>query len=198
MIVLYMIASYLLGSIPWALIIGKVFYRTDVREHGSGNLGGTNAGRVLGKKAGFFVIILDGIKALLVVIVLSFIDKNAAVLSGLACTLGHCFPIFAGFKGGKGVATSYGYIIGVSLFVTHNFLLQFIVPFVCFLIILYLSKIVSFSSMASLSIAAIISYFQPNLLFAICLSALVALVIFQHRSNIKRIQEGTEKKISWM
>ena len=198
MIILYLILSYLLGSIPWALIVGNVFYHTDIRKHGSGNLGGTNAGRVLGKTAGIAVTLLDAIKALIVVIFLSYINVNYAIISGLACTVGHCFPIFAGFRGGKGVATTYGYIFGVTIFITNNVILQFFVPILLFFIILYLSKMVSFSSMLSLSIAVIISFFQPNLTFAICLMILVGFVIFQHRGNIQRIQNGTEKKITWM
>jgi len=196
--ILYLTFSYLLGSIPWALIVGKAFYHTDIRKHGSGNLGGTNAGRILGKKAGIVVIVLDVVKAVIVVAALSFVSPTIAILSGLACTFGHCFPIFAGFKGGKGVATTYGYILVVSIFITKNPLLQFCLPIAFFLIFLYCSKMVSFSALASLTIATVISYFQPNTLFAYCMTALTAFIIFQHRANIKRIQEGNEKKISWM
>jgi acyl-phosphate glycerol 3-phosphate acyltransferase len=198
MIILYLLISYLFGSIPWALIVGKVFYHTDIRQHGSGNLGGTNAGRVLGKKAGIMVMALDVLKALIVVIALSFIDKNTAILSGLACTFGHCFPIFAGFRGGKGVATTTAYLLGVSIFCTHNVLLQFCLPLAVFLVILYLTKMVSLASMSAAALAALVSYFQPNVLFSVCITILALFIIFQHRANIQRIISGTERKITWM
>ena len=126
-LIIVCIISYLIGSIPWALVIGKVFYGVDIRKHGSGNLGGTNAGRVLGKTAGITVIILDLLKAFLVTWLAVVIMPDmpiAAVLAGLFACIGHCFPIFAGFKGGKAVATTMGYILAISLFVTHDFLLD--------------------------------------------------------------------------
>ncbi|MDE6195364.1 MAG: glycerol-3-phosphate acyltransferase, partial [Erysipelotrichaceae bacterium] len=98
--ILYLGIGYLLGSIPFALVIGKVFYKTDVREHGSGNLGGTNTGRVLGKKAGLMVIICDVLKVVLAVAIVSYFHKSASIWAGLAAAIGHCYPIFAGFKGG--------------------------------------------------------------------------------------------------
>ena len=103
--------GYIVGSIPWALIIGKVFYKKDIREYGSGNLGGTNAGRVLGAKAGMAVIVLDALKALIYMIVLSFIAPYSIAYGGFACIVGHCFPVFANFRGGKGVATAFGYLL---------------------------------------------------------------------------------------
>jgi len=198
MIILYLFISYLFGSIPWALIVGNVFYHTDIRQHGSGNLGGTNAGRILGKSAGITVMVLDILKALIVVIALSYIDKNIAILSGLACTIGHCYPVFAGFRGGKGVATTAAYLIGVSLFCTHNFLVQVCFPLAVFLVLLYLSKMVSLSAMTGITLAAIVSYFQPNVLFSVCITILALFIIFQHRANIQRILDGTERKITWM
>lgn len=197
-IVLSLLIGYLIGSIPWALIIGKVFYKTDVREHGSGNLGGTNTGRVLGKKAGMIVIVLDALKAFFVVLGLSFFNKDAAAISGLACAIGHSYPIFANFKGGKGVATTFGYLLGVSLFVTNHFLLLFVAPLAIFLLLLKLFKMVSLASMLALASAAILSFFQPNLVVSICLIATALLVIYRHRGNIKRILDHTEKKITWM
>ena len=104
-----MILAYLYGSIPFALVIGKLFYHTDVREYGSGNLGGSNTGRVLGKKAGLIVIILDISKCMISVLVTMLLSNivelpdYAIYLVALSCIIGHCFPIFASFKGGKAV-----------------------------------------------------------------------------------------------
>ena len=108
--IVILILAYLFGSIPWALVIGKVFYKTDIRHHGSGNLGGSNAGRVLGKKAGVSVIALDALKALFSVVLAKTLNMSdtICVLAGLMCCVGHCFPIFANFKGGKAVATTVG------------------------------------------------------------------------------------------
>ena len=91
--------GYLIGSIPFALVIGKVFYNTDIREHGSGNLGGTNAGRTLGAKAGIAVSILDVLKATIAMIITSLFCEEAVIYAGFFATFGHCFPIFANFKG---------------------------------------------------------------------------------------------------
>ena len=164
---LAIIIAYLFGSVPWALVVGKVFYNVDVREHGSGNLGGTNAGRVLGSKAGAAVIILDVLKAFIVVTIFSFINPNLAVIAGMFASLGHCFPIFANFKGGKAVATNYGYILSISLFVMHNTLIQFVLPIALFIVLLLAFKMVSLSSVVSLAFASIISLFQNNMLVSV-------------------------------
>ena len=109
--ILLILLGYLYGSIPFALVIGKVFYNTDVRESGSGNLGGTNAGRVLGKKAGISVIVLDALKAVIIFYLSSYLslkfnlNPDIKYLAGLACIFGHCYPIFAEFRGGKAVST---------------------------------------------------------------------------------------------
>lgn len=194
------ILGYLFGSLPWALIIGKVFYKTDIRKHGSGNLGGTNAGRVLGKTAGIVVTILDALKALIVIGIVHYLCPEAAITSGLFCAIGHCFPIFANFKGGKAVATSFGFLLGASIFVApHTFFTLFLVPLICFFILLYLSKMVSFASIGSLSLASIISIFvSNNLQYTLSIIVLTAFVVYRHRQNIKRILTKTEKKITWM
>ena len=133
--------GYLLGSIPFALVIGKVFYHTDIRQFGSGNLGGTNAGRVLGKKAGISVIILDALKAFIPVGIVSIYSQNASIWCGLAVCVGHCFPIFAHFKGGKAAASMFGFLLAIAIFTTHNWLC-FVLPLAAFLITLFISKMV--------------------------------------------------------
>ncbi|NLC96582.1 MAG: glycerol-3-phosphate 1-O-acyltransferase PlsY [Erysipelotrichaceae bacterium] len=198
-VIIAIIFGYLLGSIPWALVIGKLFYKVDIRTQGSGNLGGTNAGRVLGKKAGISVTILDGLKAFITVIVCYLFIPNATILAGLACCFGHCFPIFAGFKGGKAVATTMGYFAGISIFVTNHFFYQFVLVVLIFFVLLYLTKIVSLSSLIAIFSAIIISVILKNdiqIIFSFIV--LWLFVTYRHKDNIKRIINKTEKKITWM
>lgn len=203
MTVLCIILGYLLGSIPFALVIGKLFYKTDIRQYGSGNLGGTNAGRVLGKKAGISVIVLDVLKVVLAAGLASLVSEPAAIWTSLACCIGHCYPIFAHFKGGKAVTTMFGFLISTSIFIFQEFS-YFLVPLFMFLIILYLFKYVSLGSIcasvcSSLYITAQLLSLDVNNLFIILASWLMTLlVIYRHCANIKRIQEGTENKVSWL
>lgn len=193
------ICAYLLGSIPSGLWIGKIFYKTDIREHGSGNLGGTNSFRVLGKKAGIIVTSLDilkGTAAVLLPLISYFSDSSIhpLILGGIA-VFGHMFPVFAGFRGGKAVATSAGVLLGYTWPL-------FIVLIVCFLISLKLTKMVSLSSM----IAAVIGLIYSTVywivtgdysLFIVIL-ILATFIFYRHRANIKRIREGTEPKVKWI
>lgn len=203
MTVLCIILGYLLGSIPFALVIGKLFYKTDIRQYGSGNLGGTNAGRVLGKKAGISVIVLDVLKVVLAAGLASLVSEPAAIWTSLACCIGHCYPIFAHFKGGKAVTTMFGFLISTSIFIFQEFS-YFLVPLFMFLIILYLFKYVSLGSIcasvcSSLYITAQLLSLDVNNLFILLASWLMTLlVIYRHSANIKRIQEGTENKVSWL
>lgn len=199
-ILIMVILGYVFGSIPWALIIGKVFYKTDIRLHGSGNLGGTNAGRVLGKKAGISVALMDSLKGFIAIaIAVTFFSKEAGIAAGLAAAFGHCYPIFANFKGGKAVSTAFGYLLGVSVFITGNPQFLFLIPLVTFFAILKLTKIVSLSSMISVTLAAILTYFlQPDLYVFLAMVVIAALVIWRHRSNVQRILSNTERKITWM
>ncbi|MCR5228944.1 MAG: glycerol-3-phosphate 1-O-acyltransferase PlsY [Solobacterium sp.] len=192
------VIAYLFGSVPWALVIGKVFYHKDVRQYGSGNLGASNAGRVLGKPAAVAVTILDAVKALLAMIIANAIQPSAVCYAGLACCIGHCFPVFAQFKGGKAVAASYGFIVGVCALITRSWLLL-IVPVACFFIILYICRMVSVSSILSLLIAAVMSFILKSPAeVSVCLVILWLFVTYRHRSNISRIRSGTESKIKWM
>ena len=197
--IIAIVLAYLFGSIPWALVVGKVFYHTDIRTQGSGNLGGTNAGRVLGKKAGVSVTILDGLKAFFVVVFCHYLAPEATIIAGLACCVGHCFPIFANFKGGKAVATTMGYFLGISLFVTHHVFWQFFFIVICFFVILYLTKMVSFSSISAILIAVIVSFVLRNGLdISVSILILFVFVTYRHKDNIKRIINHEEKKITWM
>lgn len=191
--------GYLIGSIPFALVIGKVFYNTDIREHGSGNLGGTNAGRTLGAKAGIAVSILDVLKATIAMIITSLFAKEAVIYAGFFATFGHCFPIFANFKGGKAVSTAFGFLLGINLFITHQPVVQFILPLVIFFVLLFFTKMVSLSAMLSLVSASIFLFTtQSNYTISIAFSIITIIVIWRHRENIERIKNGTENKIKWM
>lgn len=191
--------GYLIGSVPFALVIGKVFYKTDIREHGSGNLGGTNAGRVLGPKAGIAVSVFDVLKGAIAMALVSFISPEHIIYAGFFATLGHCFPIYANFKGGKAVSTAVGFLLGITIFLTHRPLLHFVVPIATFFGLLYLTKMVSLSAMSTLVVASIILFFTQNdLRITLTFFIITCIVIYRHKENIKRIINKEESKITWM
>lgn len=200
-ILIYIVAiivSYLFGSIPWSLIIGKTFYNTDIRDFGSGNLGATNAGRILGKKAFIATAILDVLKAFIVVVAISFIDKDIAAVAGLFASIGHSFPVYANFRGGKSVATGFGYIIASSIFITNNFLLQALLPIIIGVVVLLIFKMMSLASIVALTSASLISLSQPNKLVSIGIILISIFSIARHHQNIQRIINGEEKKIEFL
>lgn len=192
--------GYLLGSIPFALVIGKVFYHTDVREYGSKNLGGSNTGRVLGKKAGFMVMLLDVMKVILAIYITSHFQNKeiCSCLAGLSAAIGHCYPIFANFKGGKAVAVTFGYLFGISTFTFHDIWI-YLLPLLIFLLILYLTKIVALSSIGFAITSTLYTWFTiSEKMIGISTFILMVFIIYRHRSNIERILKGTENKITWM
>ncbi len=193
--IFWILIAYLIGSIPWGLIIGKNFYHTDIREYGSGNIGGTNAGRVLGLPIGLLVIFLDGSKSLLMMYLASRFAPGIEKYVGLAVCIGHCFPVFAGFRGGKAVSCSYGYLLGLAIFVTHDFLLTFLIPALIFFIILAFGRMVSLSSMCGVLSGAISIFCFVDRQIGTMVFALALFVIYRHSSNIKRIVNGTESKL---
>ncbi len=200
MIVLYIGIGYLLGSIPFALVIGKLFYHTDVREFGSGNLGGTNAGRVLGKKAGIATILLDIVKVILAVAIVSvgFDNQEMSIWAGVAAAFGHCYPIFAHFKGGKAAATLVGFLLSTAIFTFHS-IWFIIVPLIAFFSLLYLFKMVSLASMGMALVSSIyITCMQNELIITAASWLLTVLVIYRHRANIIKIKNHKESKITWM
>ena len=196
--ILLILLGYLYGSIPFALVIGKVFYNTDVRESGSGNLGGTNAGRVLGKKAGISVIVLDALKAVIIFYLSSYLslkfnlNPDIKYIAGLACIFGHCYPIFAEFRGGKAVSTSLGYFLCIEP-------LYAVVAIVVFVLVLKISKYVSLSSISTaLIVLCITPFLAVSLTAKLCMLVAVILLVYRHKDNIKRIKNHTESKIQWM
>ena len=231
-ILVALLFGYLVGSIPTSVILGKIFFKKDLRNYGSGNPGGTNAGRVFGKKIGFLVIFLDIIKTALVFWIIWAITRFTGLgeMTGLFlkgehlpwlaiffATVGHCFPIWLKFKGGKGVACFMAIVGGTSW-------LGFILCFVSFLSVLYLKKkIVSFSSLVSgaillvfeiiMGIVALTTSFQgeilswtfglaPNMVrfgtFSLITTSLAYFIlVIRHIPNIKRMRAGTEKPANW-
>lgn len=190
--VVFILIAYLLGSIPSGLIVGKIFYGVDIREHGSGNLGATNAFRTLGIKAGTVVIIADILKGTLATLLPIWFGADLhPLIAGMAAAIGHSFPIFAGFRGGKAVATSGGVLLAYEP-------VLFLLLVVAFLISLYISKYVSLSSIIVAIIAVIYTFFKGDIPLIIVVLFLASFVIFRHRANVKRILNKTEPKIKWM
>ncbi|GAB3796807.1 glycerol-3-phosphate 1-O-acyltransferase PlsY [Virgibacillus kimchii] len=190
--IIFGIIAYLLGSIPSALIIGKIFYKKDVREHGSGNLGATNTFRVLGIKAGIAVTLADILKGTIAVLIPLLFGVEAYRLAiGLFAVAGHTYPIFAKFKGGKAVATSGGIILGINP-------ILFLIMITTFIFTLYLSKYVSLSSMITGVVTVIVSIIFRDTGLIIVTSILTAFVFYRHKANLKRIKNKTEPKIKWM
>lgn len=190
MTVIVIILAYLLGSIPSGIWIGKYFYQTDIRKLGSGNSGTTNTYRVLGKKAGTIVLIMDILKGSLATLLpLWFgLSTHPSLIIGVIAAIGHTYPIFAGFRGGKAVATSAGIILAYNP-------LFFTIAIVFFLIYLYFSRMVSFSSILVGLTAIILSFFFQDRSLTIVTILLTVFIIYRHRSNIERIKKGTESKV---
>ncbi len=195
---LAVVAGYLFGSIPFALVVGKIFYKTDIREYGSGNLGGTNTLRVLGKTAGITVTILDVLKGFIAMLVFSILqsDPTITLVAGFATSIGHAFPIFAQFKGGKAVSTYFGFLLGIAVFIQKSPWL-FLLAVVVFFSLAFITRYVSLSSMVATSIASLASFVMMSNRLASSMLVVIALfIIYRHRENIKRLLAGTENKVS--
>jgi glycerol-3-phosphate acyltransferase PlsY len=201
-IVIALVLAYLLGSIPTAVIVGKVFFNLDIRTVGSGNAGATNTIRTFGMKAGIPVLLFDVFKAILAVNLSRWLNNpdftaNQEViykrLLGTVAVIGHVFPVFASFKGGKGVASLVGVIIALYPY-------SFVVILVCFTLIMIFTRIVSLSSIiCSIVFPFIVIFiFNETSLPLILLSIGIAIFIpYTHRENIKRLIAGTEKKFDF-
>ncbi|MFC6347972.1 glycerol-3-phosphate 1-O-acyltransferase PlsY [Vagococcus carniphilus] len=197
--VLLLFVAYLLGSLQSGVWIGQLFYKKDIRDFGSGNTGTTNTFRVLGKKAGIIVLFMDILKGTLATsLPLLFHLGLNPLWFGVAAILGHTFPIFGHFKGGKAVATSAGMLLAYS----PPF---FIYSASIFVIMLFLSSMVSLASMVSAVIITIstvviplifpsILAYQDWLLTSLAV-AISIFIIYRHRDNIKRIKDGTESHV---
>ncbi len=208
------ILSYLVGSIPTSIIVSKLAKGIDIREHGSGNAGGTNVMRVLGWKHGLLVILLDALKGVLAVVVIARLHygsipfENATpfddftlvqIFAGISAVIGHIWTVFAGFKGGKGIATALGMLL---MIVTVDMLVAIGV----FIIVVYISKYVSLGSILG-AIAVPLTLIVRENIFNVDIPsyntllpfviALVMLVIFTHRKNVVRLINGNENKVNF-
>ncbi|MCX6311658.1 MAG: glycerol-3-phosphate 1-O-acyltransferase PlsY [Bacteroidetes bacterium] len=199
--ILALMIAYLIGSIPSALWIGKLFYKIDIREHGSGNSGATNTFRVLGKKAGIPVLLLDVFKGWAAVMMAVFVTEapqhsqdfvNIEIVLGVAAVVGHIFPLWATFRGGKGIATLFGVVLAVH-------------PYAClicagiFLLVFLATHYVSLGSISagiSFPITVIFVYGREIVPSMVVFSCLVAiLILITHQKNIERLLRREESKM---
>jgi len=182
------IYSYILGSLPFGLILTKIFLNKDLREIGSGNIGATNVLRTGKKSLSALTLILDGLKAYISVIVTLEYFPDYIYLSALLCFLGHIFPVWLKFKGGKGVAVYLGVLFAFSINLGIIFLVSWI-------IILYLSKYSSLSSLISTLVIFLCSIILNDFNESIFFFIILIIVIYTHRENIIRLKNKTESKI---
>ena len=198
--VLFIILAYLIGSIPTAVWVSKFFFDIDIRDYGSGNSGATNTYRVLGSKSGTLVMIDDMIKAIVAVKLALFLPYsfesdiylvNMQLRLGLAAVLGHIYPIWAEFRGGKGVATLFGMVLGI----------QPNVALCCvgvFILVLYVTRWVSLSSiLASIAfpVFILVIFNEPEKLYRVFAITVALLVLLTHQKNITRLLKGSESKV---
>jgi glycerol-3-phosphate acyltransferase PlsY len=186
---LLVIFSYLLGSVPSGLIIGKLS-GLDVRKAGSGNIGATNVARLLGKTGGLLTLVGDTAKGFIPVLVVQQMGFSYSVtaLVGVAAFLGHLYPIFLKFKGGKGVATSFGVLLGLAPLATMILL-------VVFAAVAFTTRIVSLSSMVTAVAAPLVLwlfYYSPT--YVIVTAFMALMIVFRHYANIQRLLNGTEPR----
>lgn len=204
-IIIILLLSYLIGSIPNSIIAGKLLKGIDIREHGSGNPGATNVFRVLGWKAGVAVGLLDLTKGFIATVCISRIafgdvpigGNLLQILAGLSAVCGHVWTVFAGFKGGKGVLTAAGMFFGLAPFTT-------LVCLIVFFVVAIPTRYVSLGSITAAVTLAVIMLVRklllqpeieiPLFIFSLFISLLI---IYTHRSNIKRLIDGTENKFTW-
>ncbi len=201
-IILCALIGYVLGSLNFALILSKKMYGEDIRNHGSKNAGTTNMMRTYGKKAAFLTILGDILKGVVAVVIGCFAMGAVlgGYLSGLFCVVGHVFPVFYGFKGGKGVATAAAVILVLNPFV-------FLCVLGVFVITVLLSRYISLGSVLSAAVFPLFTFYTyfgtnsyiPYKGFAFLFAFLMALiVIVKHRSNLSRLAHGTESKFSFV
>ncbi len=214
-IIIIAVLSYLIGSVPTSIIVARKVRGIDIRQHGSGNAGGTNVLRVIGWKAGVFVIVMDIAKGLAATLLVArlmegpipFSNKTpfddftlVQIIAGCAAVLGHVWTLFAGFKGGKGIATAGGMLIGIAP-------VEVIISFSIFFVVFLVSQYVSLGSLSAAVAFPLTMFFRENVFMAdvrgyntlIFFSIAISLfIIYNHRSNIARLLKGTENRLSMM
>ena len=192
---IFVLAAYLAGAIPWGVVLGNLFASTDLREHGSKSTGATNAYRVLGWQISVSVLILDFVKGFVPVVLARWLDAPAWVVGSVAVAtvVGHCWSVFIGFGGGKGVATGAGALVGMLPIV--------LVVLPVMLLIVAVTRFVSLASIvgsalaAALAIILVLTGEQPAAI-GIAAMAIAAIVVFRHQSNIERLRNGTERRLT--
>jgi glycerol-3-phosphate acyltransferase PlsY len=199
-LLLIIFLAYLIGSIPTAVWVGRKFHGIDVREHGSKNAGATNTFRVLGRKSGWVVLTIDVLKGFLAAILPLFFETDYSenqllsiqLSTSFVCIIGHVYPVFAQFRGGKGVATSLGIIIGLNPFSAGISLLIFLIVFFAF-------RYVSLGAIITSIAYPFISYFivKEDAKSMIVFTVLIGiLIVLSHRKNIKRLINGEESRMN--
>ncbi|HCZ1891944.1 TPA: glycerol-3-phosphate 1-O-acyltransferase PlsY [Staphylococcus aureus] len=201
MIIVMLLLSYLIGAFPSGFVIGKLFFKKDIRQFGSGNTGATNSFRVLGRPAGFLVTFLDIFKGFITLFFPLWLPVHAdgpistfftnGLIVGLFAILGHVYPVYLKFQGGKAVATSAGVVLGV------NPILLLILAII-FFIVLKIFKYVSLASIVAAICCVIGSLIIQDYILLVVSFLVSIILIIRHRSNIARIFRGEEPKIKWM
>jgi acyl phosphate:glycerol-3-phosphate acyltransferase len=191
--ILAILLSYLLGSVPFGLMFSKLFSDVDVRTIGSGNIGATNVLRAAGKKAAVLTLLADGLKGLIPVLVVNTVFQDDAVtaLSGFAAVLGHVFPIYLKFKGGKGVATSYGVVLAVAPWTG-------LVCLVVWGLVAFIWRYSSLSALISFACYPALTFFSdssPSKPLGLLSLFIFSMIYYRHRENIRRLLSGTEPRI---
>jgi len=191
-LVIVALIAYIIGSFSSSYVLGKVLKKTDIRAYGSGNAGATNAVRVFGKKIGALAFILDVLKGVLAVYIGNrLLGYDGKLIAGFFVVVGHNWPIFLKFKGGKGIATSFGILLSIHWPTAISILLVFI-------IVVIISRYVSLASISAAIVApvAVLIVKRPfDIKFFVMTSLLAILAIYRHRENIKRLLEGKEYRI---
>lgn len=184
------VLAYFIGNFATSIIVGKLTANIDIRQHGSGNAGSTNVFRTLGLKAGAITFLGDSLKGVVAVLIGRYYGgETLAMICGVAVIVGHNWPVFLKFKGGKGIATS----IGVALMV------QPLAALICItlgVIILFTYKYVSLASVSAIALLPVVIFFTSSIDYFLFGVILAALAIYRHRENIQRLRAGTERKIT--
>jgi glycerol-3-phosphate acyltransferase PlsY len=198
-VVLIPVSAYLLGSIPFGLILAKIFGSGDVRNEGSGNIGATNVARVAGPLAGILTLVLDGAKGAAAVLLAERYSNGSAmwmIIAGLAALIGHCFPIWLKFKGGKGVATAAGVYLALSP-------LAFLAGLILFILVVAFWRYVSLGSISAAAAMPMLLYFlwaphhAPPPMITFGALAVAMLIVYKHDANLQRLVNGQEAKFSF-
>ena len=181
------IVSYLMGSIPFGFILTKIFLKKDIREIGSGNIGATNALRTGNKTIGYLTLVLDILKAVTPVVYVKFFYEDFLYIASLCAFLGHVFPIWLKFKGGKGVATYLGILFAINFYFGIVFIISWFVTF-------FISKFSSLSSLVAAASVPIYLLILTEINQIIFFTIMFVLIFFTHRENIKRLKNKEETK----